>query len=278
MKNLIIVALTCFIVNLQAQKAWIADIENFSPSKECKIMIDISKCDCKRLVGTAEQVYLWTWNPAEDDTRLEGFKNGEWTNSNPNMAMTNEGGDIWSFTLVPTEFYGVAANDVYKKGFSLLAKLSDGTGDGGGGCDEDKTEDLTIAIDPPKGASQVLFGFPQVANVDDVFTLIYNTNIEMKESMANLTNEELFTHVIVTADSVEYTFANFFNVTAIPQLQLKTKGDGIYKLTFIPNEFFTEIIPPGSKIEAMRFSVRKKTYASANDKSDEDLKFNIGCQ
>lgn len=278
MKNLIIAALIFLAASLQAQKAWIEDIENFSPTKECKIMIDISKCDCKRLVGTTEQVYLWTWNPAEDDTRLEGFKNGEWTNSNPNMAMTNEGGDIWSYTLVPTEFYGVAANDVYKKGFSLLAKLSDGTGDGGGGCDEDKTEDLTIAIDPPKGASQVLFGFPQVANSDDVFTLIYNTNIETKESMKNLT-EDLYVYaaIMVDGNNKEIPIAIFFEVQNYPELKMTTKGDGIYKLSFIPDDFFSEILPENKTIISMIFQVRRTPFFSSADQS-EKLTFNLGCQ
>jgi len=223
-------------------------------------------------------VFLWTWNPSGDDDRAAENKNGEWTASNLNMAMTNEGGDIWSFTMVPTAFYNVDAATVYSKDFSMLVKLSDGTGDGGGGCDEDKTEDLTIMVDPPPSASGVLRGFPQVAQADDVFTLIYDNSQESKETMQNLGTGEIFAYAQATVDSVDYFIATFFNIHTEEKLRMNFDNEGTFTLTFIPDEFFEGVIPQGGVITSMEFAVRKEDFASQGDKSDEALTFSVGCE
>lgn len=259
-----------------AQKAYLADPENFDPAGEITIMVDISKCDCQRLLDHPGPVFLWTWNPAELPAS-DPNANGSWTASNPNLEMTNEGGNIWSFTMVPTEFYQVEAAKVYENDFSFLVKASDGTGGGGGGCDEDKTEDLSITVDPPVTPAQVISGFPSVAMADDVFTVAYDNSLDDKESMQDLAADEVFLYAAVVADSVEYRIANFFQVAEHPKLQMKQNKAGVFYLSFIPNEFFAEVIPEGAIIQSMEFAVRKRVYASPGDKSDAELIFAVGC-
>ena len=71
-----------------------------------------------------KEVYLWTMLPNE---AVVG--NGEWTDSNPEMRVTAEGNDTWSFTMVPTEFYGVDSSAFIDKGWwvSLKVKSPKGT-------------------------------------------------------------------------------------------------------------------------------------------------------
>ena len=261
---------------VSAQKAYFEDPENFDPEAEVKIIVDISKCDCQRLLDHPGPLYFWTWNPAELPAS-DPNANGSWTASNPNLEMTNEGGNIWSFTLTPTEFYKVEAAKVYQNDFSFLVKALDGTGDGGGGCDEDKTEDLSITVDPPVTPAQVIRGFPSVAHADDVFTVLYDNSIDEKESMQTLNDDEVYLYAAVVADSVEYRIANFFQVADHPELQMKRNQAGVFYLSFIPEVFFAEVIPEGAIITSMEFAVRKKVYASPEDKSDEELEFIVGC-
>ena len=205
------------------------------------------------------------------------YQNGEWTASNPSMTVDPEGDDVYSITMVPTEFYGVTADEVYAKGFAMLLKLSDGTGDTGGGCDEDKTEDLILTPPPPPVVSQKIIGFPSVlTDQDDLFMVVYNNNEEEKVSMQNLADDEVYCYAsATTTDSVEFEISTFFNVPNFPKLQMEGDGAGTFTMTMIPREFFE--IPAGKTIQSMTFVVRKKVFLNTGDRIDEDLLIELGC-
>jgi len=116
-------------VNLQAQElAWFVP-ESGGPIvnvyQEITIYVDVSHpgCECPLLIDTEESLYIWTWQPSVSAT----FPNGQWTASNPELQMTNEGNNIWSYSLVPTSFYGVEPSVVYDIGISFLVKKFDGS-------------------------------------------------------------------------------------------------------------------------------------------------------
>lgn len=52
--------------------------------------------------STGEDLYMWTWAPAEPDA-------GNWENSSDFAKLTYEGENIYSFTITPTDYYGVDA-------------------------------------------------------------------------------------------------------------------------------------------------------------------------
>ncbi|MEL6922758.1 MAG: hypothetical protein AAFO94_01840, partial [Bacteroidota bacterium] len=144
MKNIALLIFLSFGVSLSmlnAQKAWIVPdptTADFDPTKEITIYIDVKKTeDCPELADL-EELYMWTWNPNELDAGSPKA-NGSWGESNEVMKLTNEGGGIFTYTMVPTEFYEVTADVVYEKDFSFLAKALDGSG-GKTACGEDKTE------------------------------------------------------------------------------------------------------------------------------------------
>lgn len=265
-------------LTVTAQKAYFEDPDNFDPEAEVKIMVDISKCDCQRLLGSIDPLYLWTWNPAELPAS-DPNSNGSWTSSNTALEMTNEGGDVWSFTMIPTEFYKVDAATVYANDFSLLVKALDGTGAGGGGCDEDKTEDLSIAVDPPVEPAKVIAGFPQVALSDDVLTLIYDNNIEEKESMQDLSpSESIFFMVeLVLDDSSVVKPYQFFTIEQNPELMMQGNDDGTFTSTFVPEEHFAEHIPAGQRLIALdiKFLVRERFLPE--NQSNASIYLPLGC-
>ena len=264
--------------NVMAQKAYLEDPDNFDPESEIKIMVDISKCDCQRLLGSTDPLYLWTWNPAELPAS-DPNSNGSWTSSNSALEMTNEGGDVWSFTMVPTEFYKVESGTVYENDFSFLVKKLDGTGDGGGGCDEDKTEDLSISVDPPVEPAKVIAGFPQIARADDVITILYDNNVEEKETLQDLGDNELiylFVELVMDDLSIVKPYS-IFTIDQNPELLMDVRGDGVYGSTFVPEEYFADHVPAGRRLNALhvRGVVREK-YLPANQ-SNAELYYRLDC-
>lgn len=278
LNQFLIAAMLLSSTAVTAQKAYLADPDNFDPEGEIKIMVDISKCDCQRLVGNPGPLYLWTWNPAELPAS-DPNSNGSWTSSNTNLEMTNEGGDIWSFTMIPTEFYKVEAGKVYERDFSLLVKAFDGTGGGGGGCDEDKTEDLQILVDPPVEPAKIIAGFPSVAKTDDVVTIIYDNTIEEKVSMQNLPdNAPLYFMVeLVLDDSSVVKPYQFFTIQNNPELRLNGRGDGTFRSTFVPEDHFATHIPAGKKLAALdiKFVVRERFLPE--NQSNASIYYSLGC-
>ncbi len=245
------------------QKTWIetTDGSDFAPDKEVKIYVDIKNCDCQRLLGATE-VFLWTWNPAGDEDRSADNKNGEWTASNPTMAFTSEGNDVWSFTMIPTDFYNVDADVVYENDFSFLVKASDGSGLGGGGCDEDKTEDLQILVEAPVTILPKVYSFPFTVIGDtlytsdqDVFTLIYNNAEEEKTTMQNLDEAWVYARGMGT-DGNTYKVESLNNIGNNPALKMTKVGTARFQLSIIPRRFFPDL-PQGVGIESIRFQILK---------------------
>lgn len=266
---------------LQAQKAWVVP-EMFNPDDSVTLFVDVSQCECNRLAGTTEDVFMWTWSPSDP---VAG--NGAWTASNPDMVMTRSADDpdVYYMKFVPEAFY-VDVSDLYKNGFKFLAKLSDGTGEGGGGCDEDKTEDLEVPANPIPGCATKYCQNPKIFFDDDFFTFVYNSGAETKPSMTeDVVGEENYgywTRAILddgTEDGIIVTYANYGDIVNYPELRLaKDPEDGLYKSTFIPEAFWSALNPDGWPIREMYFTVINVNYTGPNDVSDGRHKADVGCQ
>lgn len=242
------------------------------PCEQIKIIIDITQGECDKLVGTGptESLYLWTWMPA--GPAIEGG-NGAWESSNELLKLTYEGPNLWSYTMVPTEFYGVEAAAVYTNGFSMLVKKKNGGS--GPGCDPDKTSDYTLAV-PAPFVSKKVYLFPEIVFQDDFMTFIYDENLETKASMQNLSEYYVYARAIDTDGGV-YEISPASQVGDNPKLKLKDKGNGKYGITVIPKAFFS--VPNGKTILNIEFTVRKKVVIDPlTDQVDEvAAPFELGC-
>lgn len=263
---------------LNAQKAWIDPPTITDVNDSVTVYVDISKCDCQRLLNTVDDVFMWSWNPADP---VPG--NGDWTASNPDMIMTPQGNNIWSKTIHPGDFYGVAnAQPFYDNGISFLAKLSDGTGLGGGGCDEDKTEDLNITIDPPFVPQQKVIAFPAADATDslyirnnDIFTIKYDNTIEDKVSMQNATDLYVYARCS-TSTGTEIKVANLNQVGNTPELQMTNNGDGTFTFMIIPERLFGTA-GSGNSITSMRFQIMKPVLQNSDDAVDGIFEYFFRC-
>jgi hypothetical protein len=265
-----IITLSILVASVFASKSQITiEPEEWLPCEEIKLIIDISQGTCSSLVGSDGPLYLWTWMPA--DPKIEGG-NGQWQDSNEAMKLTKEGPDLWSYTMIPTEFYGVDAGVVYQNGFSLLVKADDPGS--AGGCDELKSDDFTLAVAPPFTSAKI-FALPKAVFQNDVFSFRYDNTLESKESMQDL--DEVYVYASAFANGVEYPVSDMDNVGSNSDLKMTDMGDGQFVLTIIPDLFFPAV-PAGATIDQLRFIVRKKDMTSDEDMVDEDAYFDIGCE
>ena len=270
---------TVFGLNALGQVVWTEPAE-IDPEAEIKIFVDINMVSTDwDIQSDPGPFYIWTWKPAEHPTGhpLEnGTGTQAWKNSNEALKMTDEGNGVWSYTMTPTQFYEVDAQTVYAEDIHFLVKPKDG---GGFGDPDIKSEDLMIVVDPPVVAATIINGFPGVFEVDDIFSVVYDNSLETKETMMNLSDDEVYIYAAAVVDSTtEYAITPFFGVGTNPDLQMTSRGDGTFIYTIVPETYFADVIPMGSTITSLKFVVRKKDYAGTADRNDEDPEYTVGCQ
>lgn len=287
MKKIILSTLGLFLANvILAQVAWV-EPKKPDVTKPIRIYCDINKATAATAdamkTNTDGPYYIWTWKPVETraDSLVNGIGDKPWKNSNDKLMMTKDdtkGNNVWYYEMTPTEFYGVAPAVIYAQGISLLVKPKDG---GGFGDPDIKTEDLNITIDPPTVDRGILYAVPQTLFEDQINTLIYDNPNEPKVSMQNLSDGDVYMHMLATAQDsagskVTIEPTKFFKVTDNSKLKMKKLADGRFKITLIPNKFF--VIPVGYHLIDLEITVRRKTYTSANDQTDKKTKLLFGCQ
>ncbi len=245
------------------------------------IYIDVSQDpNCDILVGDPGPFYIWTWSPVQPDDNI-----GTWNNSGDNAALEQVDGNIWRFGMIPTEFYGVEAEEIYDKGFCFLIKKSDGGT--GGDCSaaggDFKTTDIFLNVPSPFVFERKVYSFPDVVaddtlytQLDDVFTVFYNNNIEEKPTMQNV--ENIFAYMRVIGDDGQtYNVSSLSQVGNNPALELVNDGTGIFSLTMIPEEFLADVLPAGVSPARLRFQLITWPLCGSDCAVDGDFYFVIGC-
>lgn len=266
---------------VMAQAAWIEPdptSANFNPDLEIKIYVDAKKTECPDL-AQFDEVYMWTWSPRELPAGNEKH-NGTWSESNDVLKMTAEGDGVFSYTMIPTEFYEVDAATVYENDFSLLIKLKDGAG-GATTCNEDKSEDLEVLSEPfvlerkvysfPDAIKDTLAGTPS-----DFFTLIYNHNLEEKEGLVDQDDFYVFLKA-VGDDARTYTYAQPAQLANFPELQMKRGDNGVFNWTIQPDKIFSSLLTDGVKIDLLRIQIAKAGARNGNDLVDGTFDFIYRC-
>jgi hypothetical protein len=281
----LIIGFSLISAKVFGQANWI-EPENPDVTKKIRIYVDLTKTTNRSCADSTGPFYIWTWLPKEHPVG-HPLRNGsgekEWQNSNDALKMTNDaakGPLVWYYEMVPTEFYEVPAADVYKKGISLLVKTKNG---GGYGAPDVKTEDLNFTIEPPKTDRGAIYSAPSSMALNEVANIIYDNNFELNDSMANVSNDDLYAWVSAsikdTATSITRTFApsSFFNVASNPDLKLVKVDSKKYRLSFIPSKLFN-VTSNKEVITQIEVTVRRGNYTGPNDKSEAQPKLKFACQ
>lgn len=279
------IAILCFAgLLLNAQVT--TEPKEIIPDETVKIIVNLSQLDDTQeyvqllQAGAAdgEDVYMWTFSPAElppGHPRVNGTGAQPWKNSNDSLKMTKEDVGIYSYTMIPTEFYEVDAATVYKNDIKFLVKLKDG---GGFGDPDRKSDDLVVLVDPPKVTLDPAFIFPTEARGDDVLSINYENDRETKVTMQNIGSNDAFFYAIATLnDSTEIEIEKFTRVSNNPKLQLNSVGPSTFIKYIIPNEFFA--VPAGKSISKMKFIItRRSSFTGGDDRINYDLNVNLDCE
>lgn len=271
------------IVSAQQDVAWIEPDPttiNFDPNQEVKIYFDVTQSEFCSELATLNELYMWTWLPNELPAGNEKA-NGTWDASNSLLQLTNEGDGVFSYTMVPTEFYEVSAEEVYENDFAFLVKANNGAG-GATGCPEDKTEDLIVEAEPVSLVRKV-FSFPDIIDDDtlatrstDIFTFIYDNKLEEKEGLDSASDFNVFAKAIGT-NGVEYTYASPAQLDNFPELDMVPVGDDVYHWYIIPDRFFADLLPDGVYVESLKLQVAREGARSTADLVDGTFFFHFKC-
>ncbi len=295
MKKIIVSIFALFAIaisgNLFSQAAYLDKPEEFDPSKPCKIMVNLKLTSNEWgivEIAQTEDMYIWTWKPKEHPAGhplANGIGGAAWKNSNDALKMTKEDEGLYSFTMVPTEFYETSAANIYKEDFHFLVKPKDG---GGYGDPDRKTEDLSVAVDPPAGPVVKFLTVPVgrgekkdtiLSSTKDVFSIVYNNTAEEKTSMQNA--EELYVFPVAYDETgASYLIAaNARKAGDFPQLKMKMTKDGVFQYSVIPEKLFNAV-PSGQKIIKIEFQIVKPNLKTTSDMVDGTLTYSFnqgGC-
>ena len=280
MKYILSIILLVFTNSLFAQAAWVEPTP-IDPEEPVTLYVNLNQTECPDLASVGVDLFLWTWRPAELDAGKE-LANGTWDSSNEALKMTDEGEGVFSFTLTPTEFYEVSGDIVYEEGFCFLVKAKDGAG-GLTSCSEDKTEDLCIEIEAPVLFRPKVYSLPQAVVEDsipvdptEVFSLIYNHNLEQKEGVVDASSFYVFARAIGT-DGNLYQIAQPNQISNTPALKMNDDGRDYHYWTVVPKDLFSDILPAGVQLSSLTLQIAKEGATSGADLVDGTFDYIFQC-
>ena len=263
-KAIVLGILSLFIgLNIQAQDAaWFEPGPAADVTSEIKLYVDVSSpdCGCPNLLDATEPLYLWTWVPGDPPGG-----NGAWDASNTALEWTQEGPNLYSFPMIPTDFYGVDAATVYADGISFLIKKFNGADTDGTG--ENKSVDFHVDIEPV-GCVNTVCAFPEVFQEDDYLTMIYNNNKETHAFLQDIAPDDCYMLPVAVAGGIDYPYYGGGvadpEILDIPELHMLYEGDGVFYTTILSDEFFRvnsdNPVPEGVPIELIKVRFRKSVF------------------
>lgn len=177
-----------------------------------------------------QDLYLWAWSPSEPDA-------GNFDNSSEFAKLEYVGDMVWKKTLTPTKYFNTTvANIESSAGFWMRLK----------GKGNEKQSEVIQApwsvgdIKTFKESGNAVQIYPEKFYIDQPLSLLVNANLVWTGAVqGGLAGEEIHLHSglnnFAEGAIVEYQ-------AWIPEVSAKTKltpiGDNIYKIDFIPREYF----------------------------------------
>lgn len=284
-KLLSILSTFCLMIGLQAQITTIPP-SNINPNDSLTIIVDLNQLDqtldyVQNLIADADaglDMFIWTWKPFEHPAghpMVNGLGGAPWKNSNPALVMKKEGPRVYSWTIIPTEFYEVDAATVYQEDIHFLVKPKDG---GGYGDPDRKSGDLLVKIDPPVTERDIIYSFPSSFLGDDLVQFVYENNRETKPSMQNLGPEDAYVYSeckLVSGTVIKIPANYFVNMSDFPETRMTYFGNGSFEFTIMPSDYFQ--LSSTDEIEEIKIVVRTAQWQGGLERVDDDFIFIVKC-
>lgn len=194
----------------------------FTADEEVTLFFDVSGTD---LAGEAA-VYLWTWAPGDPANG-----NGDWDNSAEHMKLTLVNGNVWSFTMTPTEFYGKTVDEITEIHGLLKTKT------GNKQTDDFKPENgnAIVLFDLGSMDSKIIDHRPYVYKVNEPMSIILNAKNAYSDGGGD--QGQLVGKEKVSMHSGVNGWQNVVD-SGQPKSILKKLNDNLYKLDIIPSEYW----------------------------------------
>ena len=100
------------------------DPVDWTPDQPVTVRCDLSGT---AFSGSTSNLYLWSWYKNGANESVNSANNGLWTASAAASQLTNQGGNIWTITIVPSAYFGVAKEILNASGFYFLIKTVNGS-------------------------------------------------------------------------------------------------------------------------------------------------------
>ncbi|TRX59543.1 hypothetical protein FNH22_10350 [Fulvivirga sp. M361] len=255
MKNIILLILMILPSMIVKAQSVTASPAVFTAVDEVTLTVDVSGSS---LEGYADRVWIWTWLPGG----CPGEANPDCdapTNINPAGGEDTEGAlmtrdetnpNIYRITMTPVDFYGRTPAEIKELGIKLKSSdWSDGI---------DSGENLFIDVQPLVFIPSQNRNFPVKFTTADIVTLYFDQSLAENSAMKEL--EEIYAYIFVEgtkADGSAFSDvkkAEWGDVSTTPELQLTDRGNGIFSLSFIPEDFFP--IEEGDQITKINYIFR----------------------
>ena len=263
--------------------------DNINPEDTVKIIVNLDALDqtldhVQNLIADADaglDMFIWTWKPYEHpagDSLANGLGGAPWKNSNPALMMTKESEHVYSYTMVPTIWYGVDAATCYAEDIHFLVKPKDG---GGYGDPDRKSTDLVLKIDPPATDRDPVFNFPSNVAKDDILTIVYENDRETKASLKNLHPDSAYIHAeckLITGTVIKYPPNYFDDPASYPDAKMThidNPDENTFNFFMMPEQYFN--LNAGDEIDEIKIIVRKPVWTGGNERVDKDLVVTVKC-
>lgn len=177
-----------------------------------------------------QDLYLWAWSPSEPDA-------GNFDNSSDFAKLEYVSGMTWKKTLTPTKYFNKTVADIEASaGFWMRLK----------GKGNEKQSDVIQApwsvgdIKTFKESGEAVQIFPQKFYLDEPLSILVNAEkLWVGGTQSGLAGEEIFLHSglnnFAAGAIVE---SNMGNPDLVKKTRLTPIGNNIYKIDFIPREYY----------------------------------------
>ena len=190
-----------------------------------------------------EEIYIWIWSPSEPDA-------GNWENSSEFAKLTNEGNMVWSFTLTPTEYFSMSAEDIaISAGFWLRLKDKTGT------KQSDVANVAYTDFSSFYTANELIRPYPEAPTFEGGLSILFNAN--MAAGFEGATSVHFHSGLNNWAVLQEY---QAWLPEIVEKTKLKDLGDGFYRMDLVPKEYY-DTAPDGFIMENIVFLMVKDEWA-----------------
>ena len=215
------------------QATFTTEPASFTVEDEVKLSVDLTGCS---VLAGLDEVYIWIFVEGRFGPNGVGGNGDFCDGSNTELLMTNEGGNVWSFTFTPVDLFDATAAEIGAEiGFIPKAFAACKTAG-------DQTNNLALTVDPLEFVPSEERIFPAKFEQDDFITFYFDQSLASNSAMSDL--EEIFVHTWVNRTDVDgndlddVTKAEWADVATTKELKLTNEGNGVFSLTVKPDEFY----------------------------------------